>query len=73
MPINFAFNAISTPAKNKFASLDPNIQDDIIKVVLGKGDPIAQWKEIVRAMSRKACLKRSRKLTMRSLSKALSN
>lgn len=53
MPINFAFNAISTPAKNKFAALDPNIQDDIIKVVLGKGDPIAQWKEIVKSYDSK--------------------
>ena len=53
MPIDFAFNAISTPAKNKFAALDPNIQDDIIKVVLGKGDPIAQWKEIVKSYDSK--------------------
>ncbi|MDQ0877742.1 putative aldouronate transport system substrate-binding protein [Paenibacillus sp. V4I3] len=53
MPVNFDFNAISTPAKNKFAALDPDIQNDIIKVILGKGDPIAQWKEIVKSYDSK--------------------
>ncbi|MDQ0901099.1 MULTISPECIES: extracellular solute-binding protein [unclassified Paenibacillus] len=53
MPVNFDFNAISTPAKNKFTALDPDIQNDIIKVILGKGDPIAQWKEIVKGYDAK--------------------
>ena len=53
MPVNFDFNAISTPAKNKFGALDPDIQNDIIKVILGKGDPIAQWKEIVKGYDSK--------------------
>lgn len=53
MPVNFEFNAISTPAKTKFGALEPNIMDDIVKVVLGKGDPIAQWKEIVKGYDAK--------------------
>ena len=39
--------------KIKFEALEPNIRDDIIKVVLGKGDPIAQWKEIVKGYDSK--------------------
>ncbi|MBD0384507.1 hypothetical protein [Paenibacillus sedimenti] len=53
MPVNFDFNAIVTPAKNKFTALDPDIQNDIVKVILGKGDPIAQWKEIVKGYDAK--------------------
>ena len=34
-------------------ALDPDIQNDIIKVILGKGDPIAQWKELVKGYDSK--------------------
>ena len=53
MPVNFDFNAISTPAKNKLLALDPDVQNDIVKVMLGKGDPIAQWKELVKSYDSK--------------------
>lgn len=53
MPVNFEFDAITTPAKNKFTALGPNILDDIFKVILGKGDPIEQWKEIVKGYDAK--------------------
>lgn len=53
IPVNFDFDAITTPAKNKFGALGGNINDDIVKVILGKGDPIAQWKEIVKGYDSK--------------------
>lgn len=53
VPVNFEFDAIVTPAKNKFTALGPNILDDIFKVILSKGDPIDQWKEIVKGYDAK--------------------
>jgi putative aldouronate transport system substrate-binding protein len=47
-PVNFDIYLMSTPAKNKVSALSKNIEDDIIKVVLDKGDPVAQWKDIVK-------------------------
>lgn len=40
IPTNFAINAISTPAKSKFAI---TMKDEMIKVILGKEDPAAMW------------------------------
>ncbi|WP_261304195.1 extracellular solute-binding protein [Paenibacillus andongensis] len=53
MPLHFEFDAVITPAKSKFQALGNDIRNDIIKVILGKGDPIAQWKEIVKSYDSK--------------------
>ncbi len=53
MPLNFDIFLMSTPAKNKVNALSKNIEDDIIKVVLGKGDPVAQWKDLVKGYDSK--------------------
>ncbi|WP_157793978.1 extracellular solute-binding protein [Paenibacillus donghaensis] len=50
-PINFDVMLLSTPAKNKLGSL--NVVDDIVNVVIGKDDPIAQWKKIVEGYNSK--------------------
>lgn len=53
VPVNFDIFLMSTPAKNKLSGLNGNITDDIIKVILGKGDPVAQWKDIVKSYDAK--------------------
>ncbi|MBA2937370.1 extracellular solute-binding protein [Paenibacillus sp. CGMCC 1.16610] len=50
-PINFDVMLLSTPAKNKLGSL--NVPDDIVKVILGKDDPVTQWKEMVKGYNAK--------------------
>ncbi|MFD0692669.1 extracellular solute-binding protein [Paenibacillus sp. GCM10027628] len=52
-PINFDIFLMSTPAKNKITGLSNNIIDDMVKVMLGTGDPVAQWKEIVKGYDAK--------------------
>lgn len=49
--INFDVMLLSTPAKNKLGSL--NVPDDVVKVILGRDDPVAQWKELVKGYNAK--------------------
>lgn len=53
MPLHFEFDAVITPAKSKLQAQGNDIKNDIIKVILGKGDPIAQWKDIVKGYDAK--------------------
>jgi putative aldouronate transport system substrate-binding protein len=53
VPVNFDIFLMSTPAKNKLGGLNSSIMDDLVKVILGKGDPVAQWQEAVKAYDAK--------------------
>ncbi|WP_261306313.1 extracellular solute-binding protein [Paenibacillus andongensis] len=53
VPVNFDIFLMSTPAKNKLGGLNSNIMDDVVKVILSKDDPVAQWKEIVKGYDAK--------------------
>jgi putative aldouronate transport system substrate-binding protein len=53
VPVNFDIFLMSTPAKNKLSGLNSSIMDDIVKVSLGKEDPVAQWKEAVKGYDAK--------------------
>jgi putative aldouronate transport system substrate-binding protein len=53
VPVNFDIFLMSTPAKNKLGGLNSSIMDDIVKVMLGKGDPVAQWKDAVKSYDAK--------------------
>jgi putative aldouronate transport system substrate-binding protein len=48
-PINFDVMLISTPAKNKIGVLNATAQDDLIKVILGKDDPVKMWQSIIKS------------------------
>ncbi|MBJ6361148.1 extracellular solute-binding protein [Paenibacillus sp. GCM10012307] len=50
-PIDFNVFLLSTPAKDKLGSL--KISDDIVKVILEKGDPITVWKNILKGYDSK--------------------
>ena len=52
-PVNFDIYLMSTPAKNKLGGLNSSIMDDLVKVILSKGDPVAQWKEAVKGYDAK--------------------
>ncbi|MCL6602828.1 MAG: extracellular solute-binding protein [Paenibacillus sp.] len=49
-PINFDIMLMSTPAKDK---LNVNVMDDLVKVILEKGDPIELWKATVKGYDAK--------------------
>ncbi|RCW48368.1 extracellular solute-binding protein [Paenibacillus prosopidis] len=49
-PINFDIMLMSTPAKDK---LVVNVMDDLIKVILEKGDPVEMWNATVKGYDAK--------------------
>jgi putative aldouronate transport system substrate-binding protein len=53
VPVNFDIFLMSTPAKNKLSGLNSSIMDDIVKVILGKENPVAQWKKAVKGYDAK--------------------
>jgi putative aldouronate transport system substrate-binding protein len=50
-PINFDIMLMSTPAKDKLGAL--NIADDIVKVIIDKGDAVELWKQAVKSYDAK--------------------
>jgi putative aldouronate transport system substrate-binding protein len=53
VPVNFEIFLMSTPAKNKLGGLNSSIMDDLVKVILSKEDPVAQWQEVVKGYDAK--------------------
>ncbi|KRF42267.1 extracellular solute-binding protein [Paenibacillus sp. Soil787] len=52
-PINFDVMLMSTPAKDKIGNLMNTAQDELVKVILGKDDPIAMWEKAVKSFDAK--------------------
>jgi putative aldouronate transport system substrate-binding protein len=48
-PVNYDIRLMSTPAKDKASSLNNDMLADIVQVVMGTGDPVQAWKNVVRA------------------------
>ncbi len=44
---------MSTPAKDKIGNLMNTAQDELVKVILGKDDPIAMWEKAVKSFDAK--------------------
>jgi len=51
IPTNFAVDYLYTEAKTKLSAVNPN--EDLIKVILGKDDPVSMWREIVKGYENK--------------------
>lgn len=52
-PINYDIALMSTPAKDKISALGSQLQDDTVKVILGKEDPVKMWQEILKSYDAK--------------------
>lgn len=44
---------MSTPAKDKLGSFYSGAQDDLIKVILGKDDPVKMWQDAIKSYDAK--------------------
>ncbi len=47
-PINFDILLMSTPAKDKLGGISATVREDLINVILGKGDPVEMWQSAVK-------------------------
>jgi putative aldouronate transport system substrate-binding protein len=47
MPIDFNVYLLSTPEKNKISSLTTDIKDALVKLIIDKGDPVEEWKNVL--------------------------
>ncbi|MBD0384101.1 extracellular solute-binding protein [Paenibacillus sedimenti] len=52
-PINFDVMLMTTPAKDKLGAFYSGAQDDLIKVILGKDDPVKMWQEAIKSYDAK--------------------
>ncbi|MBT2288412.1 extracellular solute-binding protein [Paenibacillus albidus] len=52
-PINFEVMTMSTPAKDKVATLRADAMNSLFKVVMGKDDPLEMWKKEIKALDAK--------------------
>ncbi|WP_083442540.1 extracellular solute-binding protein [Paenibacillus sp. IHB B 3415] len=50
VPINFEIMTMSTPAKDKVATLRTDALNSLFKVVMGKDDPVEMWKKEIKAL-----------------------
>jgi putative aldouronate transport system substrate-binding protein len=47
-PVNYDIRLMSTPAKDKASQLNSEMQTDMVQVIMGTGDPIQAWKNVIR-------------------------
>ncbi|MDR3173740.1 MAG: extracellular solute-binding protein [Treponema sp.] len=50
-PVNYDIRLMSTPAKDKLASVTQDWMLDMVRVIMGKGDPIQEWKAVIKSYS----------------------
>lgn len=52
-PVNFDIMLMSTPAKDKLGAFYSGAKDDLIKVMLGKDDPVKMWQDAIKSYDAK--------------------
>lgn len=52
-PINFEVMLMSTPAKDKLGAIYNSAQDELVKVILGKDDPVKMWQDVIKSYDAK--------------------
>lgn len=52
-PVNFDIWQLSTPAKDKADTLRTEAMDGLVKVIVGKDDPIKMWQDIIKGFDSK--------------------
>jgi putative aldouronate transport system substrate-binding protein len=57
MPVNFDIMLMSTPEKDKIASIGSACVDDMLKVILGKDDPVKMWNDVLKSYEAKGLTK----------------
>lgn len=63
MDINYDVMLMSTPAKDKIASLSTAFQDDMVKVIIGKEDPVKMWNNVLKSYEAKGLTKAIEEVT----------
>ncbi len=53
VPVNFDVWQLSTPAKDKADTLRNEAMDNLVKVIVGKDDPVKMWKEAIKGFDSK--------------------
>jgi putative aldouronate transport system substrate-binding protein len=48
-PVNYDIRLMSTPAKDKLGIVSQDVFPDIMRVIMGKGDPIQEWKAVIKS------------------------
>jgi putative aldouronate transport system substrate-binding protein len=48
-PINYDIRLMSTPAKDKASSLNNEMLTDMVQVIMGTGDPVQAWKNVIKS------------------------
>jgi putative aldouronate transport system substrate-binding protein len=48
-PVNYDIRLMSTPAKDKLASVTQNYLSDMVRVIMGRGDPVQEWKAVIKS------------------------
>jgi putative aldouronate transport system substrate-binding protein len=47
-PVNYDIRLMSSPAKDKASVFESEFLNDMVQVIMGSGDPITAWREIIR-------------------------
>jgi putative aldouronate transport system substrate-binding protein len=47
-PVNYDIRLMSTPAKDRASVLNNDMLTDMVRVIMGSGDPVQEWKNVIR-------------------------
>jgi putative aldouronate transport system substrate-binding protein len=48
-PVNYDIRLMSTPAKDKLSAVAQDMLPDMVRVIMGKGDPVQEWKAVIKS------------------------